>query len=75
MSCSRCNGMVVKEHFYDLVDESGTLRLGAWRWSSRCSRCGNLVADRVVETATVLSPLDGASPGRHELDQPAFMMF
>lgn len=75
MSCSRCNGVVVKEHFYDMVDESGTLRFGAWRWSSHCSQCGNLVADRVVETATVLSPSDEARPSQHEFNKPAFMMF
>jgi hypothetical protein len=46
----------VKEHFYDMVDDSGVFRLKAWRWASRCVQYGNVVADRVMDTASVLSP-------------------
>ncbi|MBA5868702.1 MAG: hypothetical protein GDA68_01660 [Nitrospira sp. CR2.1] len=74
MPCSRCNGQVVKEHSYEMVDDGGTLRLSAWRWTSRCMQCGAVITDQVVETAPLLAaqsqsrvhPAEGPSP---------FMMF
>ena len=48
MQCTSCNGIIVKEHFYDMVDDNGVLSLGAWRWASLCLRCGNVVEDRGI---------------------------
>lgn len=43
MPCTRCNGTFAGDQFYDRVDEQGELRLGDWRWASRCAACGNVV--------------------------------
>lgn len=76
MSCTRCNGMDVNDQFYDRVDEKGHLRLGAWRWASRCPACGTMVYDCVDSPAAEAStcsdptkpilPTFGRSNMRHE---------
>ena len=46
MPCPRCDGMGANDQLYDQVDEQGQLRLGAWRWASRCPTCGRVVEER-----------------------------
>lgn len=46
MPCTRCNGTCMNDQFYDRVDEQGQLRLGAWRWASRCPTCSTMVYER-----------------------------
>ena len=44
MSCSRCQGLMVKEHFLDFDGTSGHM----WASGHRCMNCGN-VHDPVIE--------------------------
>ncbi len=39
MQCVRCRGLMVKDQFYDLLDDSGHLSFYAWR----CVGCGNVL--------------------------------
>lgn len=43
MPCTRCEGIFVRDHFYDRIDEQGRFRPGIWRWVSRCGTCGNVL--------------------------------
>ncbi len=43
MRCTRCQGLMVRDHFYDLLDDSGHLSIRGWR----CVNCGNIL-DRVI---------------------------
>jgi len=45
MRCARCQGLVVPDLFYDLLDDSGHLALSAWR----CVCCGNIVDPIILE--------------------------
>ncbi len=74
MPCSHCHEQIVKEHFYDMVDDEGVLRLGAWRRASRCPQCGAVIADQIVETAALLSAQTRLGSGPTE-GSSAFMMF
>lgn len=75
MPCSRCNGQIVKEQFYDMVDDEVVLRLGAWRWASRCAQCGAVIADQIVNTAALL-PAEAQLRSRPtEEGLSTFMMF
>ena len=38
MRCNRCKGLVVLDHFLDMMDESGHLWLRVWR----CVNCGEV---------------------------------
>jgi hypothetical protein len=44
MSCSRCHGLMVKEHFLDFDGTIGHM----WASGHRCMNCGN-VHDPVIE--------------------------
>ena len=44
MSCSRCQGCMIKDYLLDMEDSSGPMWLQAWR----CMNCGN-VFDSVFE--------------------------
>ena len=39
MRCGRCRGLMVKDQFYDMLDDSGHLSFYAWR----CVCCGNVL--------------------------------
>lgn len=39
MRCARCQGLMVQDRFYDLLDDCGLVSLTAWR----CVCCGNVV--------------------------------
>ncbi len=43
MPCPRCNGTCVSDQVDDRVDAQGQLRLGAWRWASRCPTCSTML--------------------------------
>lgn len=74
MPCSHCNGQIVKEYFYDAVDDEGILRLGAWRWASSRAQCGAVIADQIVETAALL-PAQTPLRSRPTEGPSIFMMF
>lgn len=74
MPCSRCNAQIVEKHFYDLVDDEGVLRLGAWRCASCCARCGAVVADEIVESAA-LPPTQARFLDHPTEGSSTFMMF
>lgn len=44
MNCSRCHGLMVREHFLDFDDTYGHM----WANGYRCMNCGN-VHDPVIE--------------------------
>ena len=70
MPCAQCNGTCVNDQFYDLIDEQGPLRLGAWRWASRCPTCGTLVVERAESMAADASAqIDRTNP------MPVLQMF
>ena len=70
MSCARCNETRVNDRFYDRVDEQEQLHLGAWRWTSRCPVCGNMVDERDGNMAADTSAnIDRTNP------MPVFQMF
>ena len=70
MPCAQCKGTFVSQQFYDRVDEQGKLRLGAWRWATRCAACVN-----VIDTGD----RDGVSASSFPMEQraatPIFQMF
>jgi len=39
MRCLRCRGLMVKDQFYDMFDDSGFLSFYGWR----CICCGNVL--------------------------------
>ena len=39
MRCVRCRGLMVKDQFYDMLDDSGHLSFYGWR----CVCCGNVL--------------------------------
>lgn len=39
MLCIRCRGLMVRDQFYDLLDDSGHLSFKGWR----CVCCGNIL--------------------------------
>ena len=39
MRCRRCRGLMVREQFYDMLDDSGFLSFYGWR----CVCCGNVL--------------------------------
>jgi hypothetical protein len=51
MPCTHCKGSAVRDQFCDRVDEQGQLRLGVWRWASRCPTCGTMVYERIESLA------------------------
>lgn len=75
MPCSRCNGQSVEEPFYDLVDDEGVLRLGVWRWASRCAQCGAVIADQIVNMAALLPAQAQIRSRPSEEGRGTFMMF
>jgi hypothetical protein len=54
MQCSRCSGLMVPDHFFDLADDSGHTSFQAWR----CTLCGNVVDPMILKNRA----LQGASP-------------
>lgn len=74
MPCGWCRERVVTDPFHDTVDDQGILRLGAWRWASRCHECGALVDNRataIQASADITAPTVAALPdvAAHALDK------
>ena len=47
-SCIRCNGMLIPESLFDLLDNSGEMR----RWAYRCIQCGDVVDPLIIQHRT-----------------------
>lgn len=45
MLCVRCEGLMVPDHYYDLLEGSGSLLIEAWR----CICCGNIMDPTIVK--------------------------
>ncbi|MBH0208597.1 MAG: hypothetical protein HP495_08800 [Nitrospira sp.] len=70
MSCSRCQGLMVREHFLDFDGTLGHM----WASGYRCMNCGN-VHDPVIEQHRRVRPepvrivsTDAFDQGEDELD-------
>jgi len=51
MCCKRCNGLMIRDSFLDLRDDTGRLTFEGWR----CLNCGEVV-DPVVLTHRIDAP-------------------
>ncbi len=51
MCCQRCNGLMIRDSFVDIRDDTGRLKFEGWR----CLNCGEVV-DPVVLTHRVDAP-------------------
>lgn len=51
MTCTRCSGLMVKDHFMDFEGTSGYM----WTQSLRCMNCGH-VHDAVIEQNRRVKP-------------------
>ncbi|MDP3598516.1 MAG: hypothetical protein Q8S75_16145 [Nitrospirota bacterium] len=58
MCCHRCNGLMLRDSFVDLRDDTGRLTFEGWR----CLNCGEVV-DPVVLTHRIDAPA-GPDQGR-----------
>lgn len=47
-SCLRCEGMLIPESLFDLLDNSGEMR----RWAFRCIQCGDVVDSLILKHRT-----------------------
>ncbi len=45
MQCLRCRGLMVQDHFYDMLDDSGHLSFVGWR----CICCGNVLDPLILK--------------------------
>lgn len=50
MNCTRCRGLMVKDQFYDMLDDSGNLSFRGWR----CVCCGNVLDPLILRNKRVL---------------------
>jgi len=44
MRCPRCKGMMLKERFQDLLDDTGQIHFNGWR----CLLCGEILDPLIV---------------------------
>ncbi len=49
MRCLRCRGLMVKDQFYDLLDDSGHLSFKGWR----CVCCGDVLDPLILKNRRV----------------------
>ena len=49
MRCVRCRGLMVKDQFYDMLDDSGHLSFYGWR----CVCCGNVLDPLIQQNKRV----------------------
>ena len=54
MRCARCNGLMVRDAFQDLLDETGDLCFYGWR----CPMCGEII-DPTILTHRAHTPSAG----------------
>lgn len=45
MQCVRCRSLMVQDHFYDLLDDTGRLSFRGWR----CVGCGNVLDPLILK--------------------------
>ena len=50
MQCQRCEGLMVSERFYDLLDDTGRLHFEGLR----CLVCGEILDSLILENRTIL---------------------
>ena len=65
MSCSRCQGLMVKEHFLDFDGTIGHM----WANGYRCMNCGN-VHDPIIEQHRRSRPEPVLTVSTDEFDYP-----
>jgi len=53
MDCRRCHGLMIRDSFVDLRDDTGRLNFNGWR----CLNCGEVI-DPVVLTHRDVSPAE-----------------
>lgn len=53
MRCARCKGLMVPDHFFDLLDDSGQMTFRGWR----CLCCGNII-DPLIEVNRRIHAID-----------------
>lgn len=49
MTCVRCGGFLVQQHYEDLWDETASFRFLGWR----CGRCGDVVGPAIASHRSV----------------------
>ena len=45
MRCARCRGLMVPDHFFDLLDDSGRMTFNG----RRCVNCGNILDSLILQ--------------------------
>lgn len=62
MNCQRCQGLMIRESFLDLRDDTGQLSFNGWK----CLNCGELVDPVVLmhRDETPLTPYRGRTRDR-----------
>lgn len=53
MTCQRCRGLMVKDHFFDLEESSGRPWIAGWR----CLACGNIL-DPLIQRRRLVQALE-----------------
>lgn len=53
MTCQRCDGLMVVDHYIDMEDDSGHLWLRAWR----CITCGEVLDPRICRHRLIQTSL------------------
>lgn len=48
VECTRCNGFMMKERLYDVLENDGQVYISGWRWGYRCVTCGK-ISDWVIK--------------------------
>lgn len=51
MKCVRCRGLMVRDQFYDMLDDSGHFSFRGWR----CVCCGNILDPLILKNKRVRS--------------------
>ena len=49
MHCTRCRGLMVRDHFYDLLDDGGQFSFRGWR----CICCGNVLDPLILKNRQI----------------------
>ena len=63
MTCSRCNGFMVEEHFVDIEGSFGQMWATGWR----CMNCGR-IHDSVIEQNQLIGQTQGVAIPSDEQD-------
>lgn len=51
MKCVRCRGLMVRDQFYDMLDDGGHFSFRGWR----CVCCGNILDPLILKNKRVRS--------------------